>query len=156
MSIILADNILRCIFMTEKFYILKISLKFVPKGPVDKKTAWVQIMAWRQRCQAIIWSNAAPIHWHIWGTIGRLLNSSRPCDAIWLHRSGSAMGQVMAGCLMAPSHYMIQFQPSISEVLLHSSEGNFTGNAQNIYTWYHFENYLFKIRAMSPRGQWLK
>ena len=30
------DNIFRCIFVNEKFYILnKISLKFVPKGPID-------------------------------------------------------------------------------------------------------------------------
>ena len=31
-----ADDIFRCIFMNEKFCILiKMSLKFVPKGPVD-------------------------------------------------------------------------------------------------------------------------
>ena len=31
-----ADNIFRCIFMKEKFCILiKISLKFVPEGPID-------------------------------------------------------------------------------------------------------------------------
>ena len=33
-----ADDIFRCIFMNEKFYILiKISLKFIPKGPIDNK-----------------------------------------------------------------------------------------------------------------------
>ena len=33
--------------MNEKFCILiKISLKFVPKGPVDNNPALVQIMAW--------------------------------------------------------------------------------------------------------------
>ena len=37
-----ADNILRCIFMNEKFCIsTKISLKFVPKGPVDSNPALV-------------------------------------------------------------------------------------------------------------------
>ena len=37
-----ADNIFRCIFMTEKFCILiKISLKFVPKGPIDNNPALV-------------------------------------------------------------------------------------------------------------------
>ena len=42
-----ADDIFRCIFMNEKFCILiKISLKFVPKGPIDNKPALVQIMAW--------------------------------------------------------------------------------------------------------------
>ena len=42
-----ADNIFRCIFMNEKFCILiKISLKFVPRGPSDNNPALVQIMAW--------------------------------------------------------------------------------------------------------------
>ena len=35
-----ADNIFRCIFMNEKFCILiKISLKFVPKDPIDNNSA---------------------------------------------------------------------------------------------------------------------
>ena len=37
-----ADDIFRYIFMNEKFFILiKISLKFVPKGPIDNKPALV-------------------------------------------------------------------------------------------------------------------
>ena len=37
-----ADNIFRCIFLNEKFCILiKISLKFVPKGPIDNNQALV-------------------------------------------------------------------------------------------------------------------
>ena len=37
-----ADNIFRCIFLNEKFFILiKISLKFVPKGPIDNNTAMI-------------------------------------------------------------------------------------------------------------------
>ena len=43
-----ADNIFKCIFVNENFYILnKISLKFVPKGPMDDP-ALVKIMAWHQ------------------------------------------------------------------------------------------------------------
>ena len=44
-----ADDIFRCIFVNEKFYIsIKISLKFVPKGPNDNyNPALVKIMAWR-------------------------------------------------------------------------------------------------------------
>ena len=42
-----ADDIFRCIFMNEKLCILmKIWLKFVPKGPIDNNPALVQIMAW--------------------------------------------------------------------------------------------------------------
>ena len=37
-----ADNIFRCIFMNEKIYtLIKISLKFVPKGPIDNSPALV-------------------------------------------------------------------------------------------------------------------
>ena len=43
----LAHDIFRSVFMNEKFCILiKISLKFVPKGPIDNNPALVQIMAW--------------------------------------------------------------------------------------------------------------
>ena len=36
MAVIVADDIFRCIFMNENFCILiKSSLKFVPKGPID-------------------------------------------------------------------------------------------------------------------------
>ena len=42
-----ADDIFRCIFINEKFCIFtKISLKSVPKGPIDYNPALVQIMAW--------------------------------------------------------------------------------------------------------------
>ena len=50
----------------------------------------------------------------------------RPSNAIWYHISGSALVQVMACCLTAQSHYPNQCWLIISEVLWHSSEGNFT------------------------------
>ena len=44
-----ADEILKCISMNEKLCILiKISLKFVPKGQIDNKAALVQVMAWQR------------------------------------------------------------------------------------------------------------
>ena len=43
-----ADNILKRIFLNENVWILiKISLKFVCRGPVNNIPALVQIMAWR-------------------------------------------------------------------------------------------------------------
>ena len=43
------DDIFKCIFETEKICILiRISLKFVPKGPINNIPALVQIMAWRR------------------------------------------------------------------------------------------------------------
>ena len=43
----------------------------------------------------------------------------------------------------------------IIEVLWHSCEGNFTGNAQNIHFWYQFEHKQFQDYTTSPRGQWV-
>ena len=44
------------------------------------------------------------------------VNSLRPSDAIWRHPSGSTLAQVMACCLMAPSHYLNQCWLLISKV----------------------------------------
>ena len=44
-----ADDIFKCIFLNENVWIpVKISLKFVPKGPINSIPALVQIMAWRR------------------------------------------------------------------------------------------------------------
>ena len=41
---------------------MKISLKLVPKSPIDNKPS---------RWQAITWTNDDPVHWHIYGAQGR-------------------------------------------------------------------------------------
>ena len=44
-----ADDIFKCIFLNENVWIpIKVSLKFVPKGPINNIPALVQIMAWRR------------------------------------------------------------------------------------------------------------
>ena len=46
MAAILADNIYKCIFLNENDKIrIQISLKFVPKSPIDNKPALVRVMA---------------------------------------------------------------------------------------------------------------
>ena len=43
------DDIFKCIFLNENAWIpIKISLKFVPKGPINKIPSLVQITAWRR------------------------------------------------------------------------------------------------------------
>ena len=43
------DDIFECIFMKENIWIpIKISLKFVPKSPINNIPALYQIMAWRR------------------------------------------------------------------------------------------------------------
>ena len=56
---------------------------------------------------AILSPNGYSIKIHVfYGVIS--LNSLWPSDAIWQQRSGSTLAQVMACCLMAPSHYLTQ------------------------------------------------
>ena len=50
MAVILADDNFKCIFLNENVKILiQISLKFVPRSPIDNKPALIQVMAWCQR-----------------------------------------------------------------------------------------------------------
>ena len=70
-------------------------------------------------------------HHEISSALNYWVNSLRPSDAIWRHRSGSTLAQVMACCLTAPSHYLNQRWLIISKVLWHSSEGNFIRAAIN-------------------------
>ena len=85
-----------------------------------------------------------------------LLNSLWPSDAIWRHRSGSTLAQVMACCLTAPSHYLNQYWLKTSVwpcgIQLRMI---FTRTAQDIYPWYQFENYWFKTSTTSFRDQWI-
>ena len=67
-------------------------------------------------------------HW--WMTFHIVaVNSLWPRDTIWRHGSGSKLAQVMACCLMAPSHFLNQCWLIISEVWWHFSEDNFTIDA---------------------------
>ena len=76
-----ADDILKCIFLNENVWIpIKISLKFVPKGPINNIPALVQIMALRgpghkplsepvmvrlstHICQLTRWGLVTPMQW---------------------------------------------------------------------------------------------
>ena len=49
MAAILVDDIFKCIFLSENDRIsIKISLKFVPRSPIDIKPALIKVMAWRR------------------------------------------------------------------------------------------------------------
>ena len=64
--------------------------------------------------------------------------SQRASNTIWPHRPGSKLAQVS---LMAPSHNLNRCWLLIKGVLWHSLKSNFTGNAQDVYPWYDFENH---------------
>ena len=78
-----------------------------------------------------------------------------PSDAIWWHKSGTTLTQVMACCLMAPNHYLNQCWLNITEVWWHSPESNFIVQAQDICPWSEFENYKFKVIVTSLRSKWV-
>ena len=63
----------------------------------------------------------------------RVIKPLQPSDAIWWHRSGSPLAQLMACCLTAPSHYQRWCWLIIRKVQRHSSDFSFK----------------------SPRGQWV-
>ena len=49
MASIFTNNIFKRVFMNQKKCIpIRISLKFVIKGPIDNKSVLVQVMAWRR------------------------------------------------------------------------------------------------------------
>ena len=79
------------------------------------------------------------------------INSLGPSDAIWRQRSGSPLAQVMACCLMAPSHYLNQCWLFMNLMLWHPPENNFIGISQNINSINEFENYNFEIITVSSR-----
>ena len=72
-----ADDIFKYIFMNEKFCILiRISLKFVPtEGPISNKSA--------NRRQAIFWTNADPVHWHIYAALGGWVKVLKAYTVCW-------------------------------------------------------------------------
>ena len=72
MAEILADDIFKCILLNENDKIpIPISLKFVPDGPIDNNQAFVLDNGLApNRQQAIIWTNADPVHWRIYVALG--------------------------------------------------------------------------------------
>ena len=117
-----ADDTFKRIFLNENVGILiKISLKFIHKGPIYNIPAFVQIMAWRRPGdKPLSEPMVGSLLTHICVTRLQWVNSLWPSDAIWWQRSGSTLAQVMVCCLMAPSHYLNQCW------LMASSDGNFT------------------------------
>ena len=61
-----ADNFLTCIILTENFHILiKFSLSFVFKGPLNNKSTLVQVMAWHWTGKPIPESIITHIYYHL-------------------------------------------------------------------------------------------
>ena len=130
-----ADDISKCIFFYENIWIsIKISLKFVSKGPMSNIPALVQIMAWCQMGDKQL-SETVMVSLLICVTRPQWVNSLWLSDTIWWHKSGSTLAQVIACCLTASSHYLYQCWLIISKVRWHPSESNFTRDTSAISHW---------------------
>ena len=79
-----ADDIFKCIFFNENVWIsIKISPKFVPKGPINNIPALVQIMAWRRSGASHYLNQWWLVYWCISASLG--LNELRDPDLGWLY-----------------------------------------------------------------------
>ena len=86
MAAILADDIFKCIFLNENDRILiQISLKFVPRIPIDNKAVLVQVMAW---CRA----GTKPLSKTMMVTLLTHICVTRPQ---WVKRAGSLIHIVL-------------------------------------------------------------
>ena len=73
-----ADDILKCIFLSENVWIfIKISLKFVPKGPINDIPVLVQIMAWR-------WPGNKPLYESMMVRLQTYMRHCNTCETIHL------------------------------------------------------------------------
>ena len=83
-----ADDIFKCILLHENAWIQnRISLKFVPKGPINNILWLVQIMAWRRRGDKLL-SEPMMVSslTHICVTRPQWVNSSRPSGGAYVSK----------------------------------------------------------------------
>ena len=82
------------------------------------------------------------------------INSSWTNDPIWHQRSWATHGQVMACCLISPSHYLNQCWLLTNEIRWHSPENTFTMSAQTTILYRVWKIIILKLFiATFPRGQ---
>ena len=94
----IADDIFKCIFVNENDWIsIKISLKFIPKSPIDNKSVLDQVMAWRRQAPSHYLNQCWPSFLtHICGTRGRWVKSWWPAKTMQHHRTWSTLSHKMA------------------------------------------------------------
>ena len=106
---------------------------------------WINQTFYRQHFEMHFWKVFAFLfQFHVGSQTH--VESLWPSDVINGDIDVSTLAQVMACSLMAPIQW---------EVLWHSSESNFIASAQATVVYNEFENYTFKINAISPTDQWV-
>ena len=118
----------------------------------------MNLLHWSVLFKVIIFNGMEGLQGFLWWAPSamEIVNSLWPSDTMCWHRSGSALAQVMACCLMAPSHYLNQCWPPIYEVLWYSPQEQFHGECRSYYSVLWVWQLYFKIISIFPRGQWVK
>ena len=119
----------------------EISLILMSLDCTDDQSTLVQVMAWCRQATSHYLRQCWPrslLPYVV--TRPQWVISLCSSGDIWFHRTWSTLVQVMACCLMAPSHYLNQCWWILNKDLWYWHEGYFTGNAQDIYSLHEFEN----------------
>ena len=122
-----------CTALPSNLWTGKRKVKFIPLNglTISCETAYGGMPRWTSPITEVkIYSvtGLVPPDWFTLQT--QIVNLLWLNDAIWWHRSGSPLAQVMACCLTAPIHNLKQCGLIINRVLWHSPKTNFS--AQNI------------------------
>ena len=125
----------------------------MPLDLTGDKSTLVQVMAWCRQATSHYLSQCWPRSLSPYGvTRPQWVNSLAPGDVIWHCGTESTLAQVMACCLMAPSHYLTWSYLINSKVQWHVREKNFMRHVKIINCQIEFENSSFKITFTSARG----
>ena len=101
--------------------ILLVSTEYVPMYLINHISTLETLVLTAKQRRIVSKTKYDAVHWYK----KERINSLRPSEAIWRDRSESTLAQVMACCLMAPSHYLSICWFPISDILWHSHESNF-------------------------------
>ena len=96
---------------------------------------WFLILTTSHVASDKIWPGCVfwPSAWWRMQYTHQYVNTLWPCDAVWRHRSGPTLAQIMVCCLTTPSHYLNQCRLLISKFLWHSPKSNTTLRISNLY-----------------------
>ena len=89
-----------------------------------------------------------------------IINTWWPSDAIWIHRFGSTLAQVMAWChdpwsYLAPSHYLNQCWFIVNWTLGTKLKWSFNKNTKLFFNENASENIVCEMAVILSRGRWV-
>ena len=94
------------------------------KGPVTRKMfPFGDVIMTKVTVMGEVWGVSQCWEYLLYTEIVFAMNSLWASDAIWWHKSGSTLAQVMGCCLMAPNNCLSRCWPISSKDPKHSSEG---------------------------------